>query len=274
VLSDLARRTNGAVHYGPVLLQPHGADRKLPPLASLARDPRWRLVSHRPEKRAVLAGEDCFAKVLRPSALVPAVQRARLATTLGIGAPEVLEVDPERSLLITRTLPGVPLTARLGAASMPRDLHRVGTVLAHLHELSADEELPASDLPTHGPEQERAVLGRWGCPAVDLPAPARTTLIHRDLHDGQILIDDEHLGVIDADLLAIGDPALDLANLLVHLELRAEQGLLEVPATARKALLSGYRPDAGVLAALPAYEEATRNRLRAVYALRDPGIPT
>ena len=50
-------------------------------------------------------------------------------------------------------------------------------------------------------------------------------LVHRDFHDGQVLLDESYaVGLIDFDLMAAGDPALDVANFLCHLELREHQG--------------------------------------------------
>ncbi|WP_396134697.1 phosphotransferase [Cellulomonas sp. ATA003] len=49
--------------------------------------------------------------------------------------------------------------------------------------------------------------------------------VHRDLHDKQLLVDGSGgIGLLDFDLAAAGEAALDLANLLVHLELRVHQG--------------------------------------------------
>ena len=47
------------------------------------------------------------------------------------------------------------------------------------------------------------------------PAP-----LHRDLHLGQLVARGDGVAVLDWDLHAAGDPALDLANLLVYLETR------------------------------------------------------
>ena len=75
---------------------------------------------------------------------------------------------------------------------------------------------------------------------------------------------------MDFDTLAVGEAALDLANALVHLELRALQGhcLPHLAETAAKALLEGYRPDRQVRRRLQAYADASRLRLVCVYALR------
>jgi aminoglycoside phosphotransferase (APT) family kinase protein len=94
-------------------------------------------------------------------------------------------------------------------------------------------------------------------------------LIHRDLHDLQVLIDDHgSVGVLDFDLMAIGDPALDLANLLAHLDLRQRQGLIDDAAPLRRAVQRGYAPGAPLAGRVPGYEALARQRLAAVYAFR------
>ena len=70
--------------------------------------------------------------------------------------------------------------------------------------------------------------------------------------------------------LAAGDPALDVANLLVHLDLRVAQGIMtSVRADqARAAFLRGYAPDEVTTARVPAYAELVRLRLAGLYAFR------
>src|SRR5699024_1543681 len=55
------------------------------------------------------------------------------------------------------------------------------------------------------------------------PVPRRS-LLHRDLDDKQLLVDGDGVGMLDVDTLGLGDPALDVGNLLAHLDLRVGQG--------------------------------------------------
>lgn len=99
-------------------------------------------------------------------------------------------------------------------------------------------------------------------------------LAHRDLHDKQILVDPDSgtVGIIDCDTLSVAEPALDLANLSVHLEFRVAQGLL----SARAADIGQHhiRTVADVLqvpeARFNAYALATALRLACIYAFRPP----
>lgn len=76
--------------------------------------------------------------------------------------------------------------------------------------------------------------------------------------------------MLDIDTLCVGEAALDLANVLVHLHLRGLQGLVPAAAAAQAAaaLLDGYRPPAPVVARLDAYADAARPRLACVYGFR------
>lgn len=55
---------------------------------------------------------------------------------------------------------------------------------------------------------------RW---AQFLPPLLTPTTIHRDFYYSQVLIDRDDLTMIDFDLIASGDPALDVANFIAHL---------------------------------------------------------
>ena len=83
---------------------------------------------------------------------------------------------------------------------------------------------------------------------------------------------DGTVGMLDLDTMAAGEPALDVANMLVHFELRALQGqCAPQPASrAAAAFLEGYEPGADVAARIDAYRNATRLRLACLYALRPP----
>ena len=76
--------------------------------------------------------------------------------------------------------------------------------------------------------------------------------------------------MLDFDTLSLGEAALDLANVLVHLELRALQGRCsEARANAAAtAMVEGYDPPPPVSSRLRAYADATRLRLACLYAFR------
>ena len=96
-------------------------------------------------------------------------------------------------------------------------------------------------------------------------------MIHRDFYEKQVVIgSDGQVGILDFDTAAVGEPALDVANIFAHLELRVLQGRcsLRSASHATDALLEGYDSRSKVLARLPAYRDASRLRLACVYAFR------
>lgn len=301
--TSVADRTRAGSREGSVeLLDPHllvqreGADRRLPELHRLVGR-TGSLVAHRPERRGVVRHHDGsrFTKVVpasRVAALAGALRTA--ATWDGVRVPAVLDSDDVRGTVTLATLPGQTLHERLravgqdDAATLHDDAAAVGAALARLHAVPPPRG--ADRPPRHDVEAELRVTADWLVLAAEhagldldrsgLLRGARTqaralvptppVVLHRDLHDKQLLLDRGEVGVLDLDLISLGEAALDLANLLVHLELRAHQGLLP-PSAVRPladAVLEGYAPDDRTRAALPLHARLTRLRLAGVYAFR------
>ena len=247
------------------LLQPAGADRHIPVLheVAAARGATW--VAHRAEKRGSVRrahqdGQVVHTEVVRPT---------RLSATL---AGARVRVEAVR----------VPEVTAAGRA--------VGPTVARLHACP-----PPSTLGTHDATDELVVTRRWLRQASDhrlldgagrlvrqrledakrllADAPCETAFLHRDLGEKQVVVDDGGVvGVLDLDLAATGEPALDLVNLLVHLELRSLQGLCSATRdrACAEAVVDGYAPGLDTGRRVPAYVLTTRLRLAAVYAFR-PG---
>ncbi|MDQ1106343.1 phosphotransferase [Nocardioides zeae] len=297
----VARRTAATAPAGAVerrgdhvVVQRHGADRRLPELAPLVAAPGTHLVAHRPERRAVVRVDrgdapPHFVKVLRGDRAAGAAATLEHLAGAGLPVPRVRPGTPP-SLLVTEALPGTTLHDLLatGAAVTTTDLHAVGGLVRRLHEVA-----PPAGTPRHDAGDEAELTGRavglaaaygLGVPAglhdavarlAAVPAPERSVLLHRDLHDKQLLRDPATgaWSLLDLDLLALGDPALDLANMVVHLELRARQGLLDPTVVERwsAALLEGYGADERTRVAVDAHAAVARVRLAAVYAFRPGG---
>lgn len=270
---------------GGLRLHRHGADEKMPALAAMLAEPGVELLSHRPGRRAVLRTPLGYAKVVPPRKHAGLWAAARRAERLPVRTPAVVAADPVRGVVVTAALPGRSLHQVLAdrGPEAVEACRAAGRLLARIH------EVPVGSLPGHGPAEELAVCRRWQdwarayglspahpAPPVPVPPePVRPVLLHRDLHDRQLLISsDGEPGVIDFDLMATGDPALDLANLLVHLELRERQGVVEAAAPLIAAVLDGYAPAAAVRRSLPFYRATAWNRLAGVYAFRDPQVPS
>jgi len=292
----VAAKTRGAEQVGRVVLQPRGADRRLPGLMPLLRRRGAELVAHRPEKRAVVrlapsfpgAGPAEYAKVVRPDALGKLAQTAATAAALPVRTPAVVRTEPDVGSVVTTALPGRTLYELLATPAAIDGCRAAGRALAAVHRAAVP---PGAR--RHDDEDERAVLCRWSqlaqlhgvTPAFDVPEidpadeghsdSAKLALVHRDFHDKQVVVDEDgDVGVLDFDLLAAGPPMVDLANLLVHLDLRALQGLVADAAPLRTAVLEGYQPSGGQLRQLPRRERSTWQRLAAVYAFRPAGTAT
>lgn len=287
---------------GWVLVHPREVDAALPALAErLALGES--VVVHRPGRRAVLRGPGPnapFVKVLRRGRAADATGRHRaLAAVLAVSGADVRTAEivwEDGDALATGGLPGVTLL-RFGQDAVGDGAHEaawsaVGRLLRALraHDGEADGEATPS-IPVHDARAEHATTLAWLEPVLAwglLPdvapaevaaalapllreAPEPRALLHRDLHDQQVLVaPDGSLGLLDLDTVARGESALDLANLLAHLDLRQRQGLLtpERRRRAHDALLASADPGPATLARLPAHLVAARLRLAAVYAVR------
>jgi hypothetical protein len=281
-----------------ILVQRDGVDRRLSFLHRLVAAPGATLVGHRAERRGVVRRVEgdrpaTYTKALRPSRTAGTAARARLVVD-GVAVPPVTGSDERRGTVTCTEVPGVRLhdlvadpsvsSRRLGSVA-----RAVGEALARLHRTS-----PPGDFGVHDASVELQVTRAWlnhatayGLLDSGLAVRAhldrlqafadqpgyRPVLIHRDMHDKQVLVGDgESVGMLDFDLATTGEAALDLANLLVHLELRAVQGLCpaETSRTCAQALVDGYAPAPYVWRRVPGYALAAQLRLAAVYSFR-PG---
>ncbi|MGJ7442785.1 hypothetical protein [Aquipuribacter sp. MA13-6] len=307
-VAERTRRPHGpGVEHLPgtgVVLQPGGADRRLTTLTTLLSRDGARLVAHRPERRGVVVAPDgtTFTKVVRPEQ-VDALEASARWRPDGVRVPEVLAVDRDAGTVTTAAVPGRTLH-ELGEQATWQAWRAVGRAVAALHAAPA----PPRSRP-HGLRAEADVTRTWLERALRHGAlgPGRVEALrsgaeaalqrldgsvssgapvtaHRDLHDKQVLLSgDDATGwsasVLDLDLVAVAEPGLDLANLLVHLLLRDRQAALRSggaaparAATSAAAFLAGYGPvpdpdrvaDLAVLAAA---------RVAAVYAFRAPLSP-
>lgn len=291
-----------------VLSTPSGArvvedDPRLPALRDV-RAGGARVVAHRAGKRAVLAlpGDPvpAFVKVASPRATARAVDRLHAVTALLAGTPGAPRLpvlqhtgDPARGVLVVEPMPGRPLAELVRAgdpAAACEAAARVGEVLAAL---AAVPNPGRGGLPRHTPGDEADVLSRsvedavaYGAVRGDLSRrlhaeadsaaaalralpPVGGVLAHRDLHDGQVLLDGRSVGVLDWDTAAVADPAQDLANLLAHLDLAHLEG-----AAGAAAAVTGLARTAPPVDTwrVQVMRWATRLRLAAVHAFR-PAAP-
>ncbi|MEW6071943.1 MAG: aminoglycoside phosphotransferase family protein [Planctomycetota bacterium] len=252
------------------------------------------ILSYRPGRRVVLEGMSgdraAVLKGYRRGKPIAALAAHRIAEeTNAKGAflvPRLLEFRPAEDALVFE---------RVAGPSLPLDRPANGLFLRIGERLAAFQAAGAGDeVPLFRPADELAVLDQWaarvewatgGLPAGWSEGRARLgaraaeaetpeiALSHRDLHDRQMLLTSRGVALLDFDLLCRADPALDVANLLVHLRLRALQGLVAGGAAGAAArgeeLLAGLgRRDREFLARLRFYEASSCLRLSLVYGIR------
>lgn len=263
------------------------------------------------------AAPEYFVKLARPGAARHAVSTLQAVTARLTGVPgaprlpSLLGHDDDHGAVTLSALPGRPLRDVITAAARTGDLvltARAGTAVGQAMSSFA-APLPPAELGRHTLGDELDVLQRWVGDAArhrvvrgqwwrrlsashqraaELLAaltPAAGVMTHRDLHDGQVLLDRAAgpasgalmVTFLDLDTAAISDPALDLANLLAHLDLLAATGQARrVPGAVAcfRSHLAARLRHAGhpVLgqdpARVDALRAAARVRLAAVHAFR------
>ncbi|MBG6217817.1 hypothetical protein IWX75_002285 [Arthrobacter sp. CAN_A6] len=285
---------------GKATLVPYGKDPVLGGLAGALGN--GELVVHRYRKRAVIRVGDGYRKILPPGKaenVAAAHRRMRtLATPAGVETPDVVSTLPGGlTLSLVRGTSFHELgRAALGKPFPPNGWTQGWELWSRKWPLLAVNP-PGAAPATHSPGDEGATLRQWVERCVEFGqfdirpekleqaaleverrllsgAPQPPVLSHRDLHDKQVLFSAAQgtIGLIDCDTLALAEPALDLANLLVHLEFRREQGVLSTAAEqfASDAISSTASAMAVPSDRLLAYAASTRLRLACVYSFRPP----
>jgi tRNA A-37 threonylcarbamoyl transferase component Bud32 len=278
-----------------ILLQPHGLDARMPTLSARLQSPGHSLISHRPGKRAVVRATGpsglFYRKVFATGkSFRKACQAEDLLNGLGIrfATPQVLETDQQEKSLCFSALAGQSLhqICQQGTADAAQ-AGQLGRALADLHDpgrIGRGDPLVA--------HSESSVLHSWLDKLAnffpDLAEPmaamihqqisretlfqvSQPSIIHRDVHDKQIFHTDHGVAIIDFDTLALGDPTIDLANLLVHLELRCLQArtTADFVSTYGQQVLDSYGGGIEPTRLLHCLDSA-RLRLVCVYAFRPP----
>jgi len=160
------------------------------------------------------------------------LHRAGLDGRHGVGVPGVAAVLDTPPMWLQQEVSGLPL-GRLLDADPDRDLDREGRLTDALRRtgraLAALHATPPANERHWTVADELAVLERAvaGSPQVDLLELAARRLsslppeppvgLHRDFYFDQVLIAEETVWLVDLDLHACGDPAVDLGNFLAHL---------------------------------------------------------
>lgn len=159
-----------------------------------------------------------------------------------ITVPEPIAYIPELHMLLQEQAPGSTLDGYLSASTFEDNIRSSAAAISKLHTsdikpiktYSLDSELAnlrqwTEELCQLRPEYATSFRGqliRLESLADHLPS-SKLAPVHRDFHYGQILFSESRITLIDFDLLALGDPAIDVANFAAHLQFLAVQFLPE-----------------------------------------------
>lgn len=282
-------------------------DPKLPSLAAEAS--RGVVVVHRAHRRAVVHTGGQYVKVLKRGRAAAVAERHMAATALAGGffdTPQLLRGSDD--VVAFSSLPGRSFydlgqdhsaLSDADFAALWRDWAQAWAAAVEASRSTAVRGVLDS-LPLHPPETQAVELRRWAglwlahsegradaAARAEVQArldvalggllssrPDPLVWAHGDLHDKQLLgtAGTGTPGLLDFDESCQAEPALDLANLAVHLELRCLQRLLTAPryriahaqvlATAEKLQVSPER--------FAAHAASTRLRLACMYTFRPP----
>ncbi len=153
------------------------------------------------------------------------------ASTDGVCVPEPVGCIPPWHMWLQRVVPGLPSTVLLDGPRGPGLAERIAAALHALHRHgpaptrrhTIDDELAilhdrlprvAHRHPALAPRLARLLTA---CDRLGATLATDTlTPIHRDFYPDHVLVDGLRLYLIDFDLYALGDPALDAGNFLGH----------------------------------------------------------
>jgi aminoglycoside phosphotransferase (APT) family kinase protein len=202
-------------------------------------------------------GRDAALKFYRKREFLEADQRARRFSARERLSPIARVGSSERHRVVAYDwCSGEPLRDLLEAPELAEhSIRAVGFALAELHdhdptelpERSAERELAATlravDLLEHLlPSLDPLARGVFERLAARTVEPADAVSLHGDFYGKQVLIEDDQITFLDLDSAGRGDPSIDLANFLAHLE--RDEALGALPrgraATAGALLLDGY----------------------------------
>lgn len=201
---------------------------------------------------------------------------------LRLAVPMVTGFDPATRVMTQREAPGRLLLPLLRGRGRARGLAAAADALVALHGcrtrigpvtgiadhiadlIHPHPRLVARALPDVAPRIRAIVAGLLA----DTAMPAIARPIHRDVHARQMLLDGSRVWLVDWDLAAMGDPALDVANFRVYLRTHLDDG-----ERAAAQFFDHYvRHDPAIHRRLPLLEAFTYLRLVCkIWRLRPPG---
>lgn len=222
-------------------------------LAQDIRHIKAELCRHKPGRRALLrycieTSDQRFTLLGKMRAKGPDTKTPALHTQLRahkmdgsaphyVGVPAARGVISEPALWLQDEVEGRQLTSYLYPGADTSPVTRTGAALARLHTAAVSVERHWTmdnerDVLTKALSTARMALPEYAQQIDDITAaaealiralePPRIVGIHRDFYPDQVMINDETVWLLDLDLYVMGDPTIDVANFLAHLD---EHGL-------------------------------------------------
>jgi tRNA A-37 threonylcarbamoyl transferase component Bud32 len=156
----------------------------------------------------------------------------------GIVTPLPLRLVPELDLILMEALPGISIKRLLWKAKTAEQgrgvIDEVARALAAIHafRLESDEvrseptdlrylEAEAASLDVVAPEFARRVAALLDGVRRDPVAGGSPCFIHGDFAPSQLLVDGDTIAMLDFDRACLGDPAIDVGNLMAKLHKKA-----------------------------------------------------
>lgn len=194
------------------------------------------LVGYRVGRRAVIATGSSYLKVVRPKRLDALVSAHQWFTDFFDEAdtPDVMRTD-RRGVVELSTVPGTALHQLLRQDAPERELFaaidEIATTVAALHSMPVPGHLPTRTTDEPGrwldtiTRVDPAAAQMFASVERRLPAlpDGEVAVTHGDLHDKNIFHRRGRVGLIDLDGVGLGSAESEIANLAVHLQLRAMQ---------------------------------------------------
>lgn len=152
---------------------------------------------------------------------------------LRIGVPRAAGSIDALGLWLQEMVPGQPLADLLAPKAERAPFARTGVALAELHRRgpegsrrwTLDDEFAVleralSEAAAKLPDAATALQAICGGACARLAALGEGIGcgIHRDFYFDQVIVDRDRIWIVDLDLFAHGDPAIDLGNFLAHLD--------------------------------------------------------
>ncbi|AFZ34479.1 aminoglycoside phosphotransferase [Stanieria cyanosphaera PCC 7437] len=150
----------------------------------------------------------------------------------GISVPEPLGIIPEWQMWLQKKVPGtiatdlLPGTEGVAIASKIAEaahkLHQTGIFTRRCHTMSDELNILHERLPQVAqqyPQWEKRleqILSKCDRLGANTPELSQCG-IHRDFYGDQVIVNGEHLYLIDLDLYCQGNPALDIGNFIAHI---------------------------------------------------------